>query len=351
MKKENIKNLLRTIGCKIGFGIGVKDEKRKGKKANPKNKKPIKKTGKKTGKNADKKKTSFMTLALRHVSQMEGKRSESTVQNYKTALRSLGEFMKNTEGGNSPTELGIHDINKSVIEQYDWWLKKKGLKKNTRSCYLRSLRTIYNSLFPEGKRKENPFSHVFTGNAKTEKRAVEAKVVNQLQHLQFSDRERKLQLSRDIFLFSVFAMGMPFVDAYHLKHSQVKNGCITYHRQKTGQQVKVKIEDCMKEIMERYRRKGEEKVFPLPDDYALALNRYNRHLHQLAAKAQISENITSYVARHTWATLAFQEDVALPVISEGMGHTDSHTTSIYIKQTANTHLWKANKKICRLILS
>lgn len=335
MKKENIKNLLRTIGCKLGFGIGVKDEKRKGKKANPKNKK--------VGKQADKKKTSFMDIALRYVTKMEGRRSKSTVQNYKTALRSLGEFMKDTESATL-------DINKSIIEQYDRWLTQKGLKKNTRSCYLRSLRTIYNSVIPEGKRKENPFSHVFTGNTKTEKRAVDAKVVNQLQHLQFSDEEKKLQLSRDIFLFCVFAMGMPFVDAYHLKHSQVKNGCITYHRQKTGQQVKVKIEDCMKEIMERYHRKGEEQVFPLPDDYALALNRYNRHLHQLTAKAQISENITSYVARHTWATLAFQENVALPIISEGMGHTDSHTTNIYIKRTDDTLLWKANKKICQLIL-
>lgn len=335
MKKENIKNLLRTIGCKLGFGIGVKDEKRKGKKTNPKNKK--------VGKQADKKKTSFMDIALRYVTKMEGRRSKSTVQNYKTALRSLGEFMKDTESATL-------DINKSIIEQYDRWLTQKGLKKNTRSCYLRSLRTIYNSVIPAEKRKESPFSHVFTGNTKTEKRAVDAKVVNQLQHLQFSDEEKNLQLSRDIFLFSVFAMGMPFVDAYHLKHSQVKNGCITYHRQKTGQQVKVKIEDCMKEIMERYHRKGEEQVFPLPDDYALALNRYNRHLHQLTAKAQISENITSYVARHTWATLAFQENVALPIISEGMGHTDSHTTSIYIKRTDDTLLWKANKKICQLIL-
>lgn len=327
MKKYDIKKLLCDIKKKMGWTT-------KGKKIHGKTRK-----SKQQGKRL------FVAAAKDYIRQVEGIRSSSTIQNYMTALRSLQEFLRQNGEGVGTERLGLHEINAFVVERYDHWLQRKGLKQNTRSCYLRSLRALYHAIIPERRRKENPFCHVFTGNAATEKRAMDVQTIARLQQLPLSAEEESLELSRDIFLFCIFAMGMPFVDVYHLKYSQIKNGCIVYHRQKTGQQVKVRVEGCMQDIMEKYRRKGKPHIFPLSEDYALALNRYNRHLHRLAVKAQIEQNITSYVARHTWATLAYQEHIAVPVISEGMGHTDTHTTDIYIKRVHDTQLWKANRKV------
>jgi integrase/recombinase XerD len=61
-----------------------------------------------------------------------------------------------------------------------------------------------------------------------------------------------LCLSRDLFLFSFYAMGMPFIDVAHLKKSQIKDNVLTYYRQKTGTKVQVRVESCMQDIMASY---------------------------------------------------------------------------------------------------
>lgn len=285
--------------------------------------------------------TDFMEKAFRHVEHLHGKRSASTVQNYLTALRSFRAFLKaeNVHACNTMTA--------AMVEAYDRWLAIKGLKPNSRSCYLRSLRALFNAVTPDRMRAENPFLHVFTGNATTVKRAVDTETINALNHLEFSDAEQELRQARDMFLFCTFAMGMPFVDAYHLHWKQVSNGVISYTRHKTGQLVRVKIEPCMKNILNSYKQHETDRVFPIRANYAAALNKYNRLLHVLSRKANLRDNITSYVARHTWATIAYHKHVDINLISLGMGHANSNTTSIYIKKTDEKQLWEANRKIIK----
>ncbi|WP_373803770.1 tyrosine-type recombinase/integrase, partial [Bacteroides heparinolyticus] len=136
-------------------------------------------------------------------------------------------------------------------------------------------------------------------------------------------------------------MGMPFTDLAHLKQSQVKDGVLTYHRRKTDRPVRVKLEKCMLDILEKYRAEGTDYLFPIlykvkdgkiqSVSYACALNRYNRSLKLLARRAGIAVKLTSYVARHSWASIAYEHGVGLPVISKALGHTDTKTTLIYIE--------------------
>ncbi|MGP1536873.1 tyrosine-type recombinase/integrase, partial [Bacteroides heparinolyticus] len=84
---------------------------------------------------------------------------------------------------------------------------------------------------------------------------------------------------------------------------------------------------------------------PVEVSYSSALNRYNRSLKQLARQAGIAVNLTSYVARHSWASIAYEQGVDLPVISKALGHTDTKTTLIYIEGIKDERLAEANRKL------
>ncbi|TCO87415.1 phage integrase family protein [Bacteroides heparinolyticus] len=144
-----------------------------------------------------------------------------------------------------------------------------------------------------------------------------------------------------------------------MRKRQVKDGVLTYRRCKTGRQVRVKLEKCMLEILGRYKAEGTDYLFPIlykvkdgricPVSYPCALNRYNRSLKQLARQAGITVDLTSYVARHSWASIAYEQGVDLPVISKALGHTDTKTTLIYIEGIKDERLAEANRELLERI--
>ena len=88
---------------------------------------------------------------------------------------------------------------------------------------------------------------------------------------------------------------------------------------------------------------------PVPVSYPSALNRYNRSLKLLARQAGIPVKLTSYVARHSWASIAYEQGVALPVISKALGHTNTETTLVYIEGIKDERLAEANRKLLERI--
>lgn len=116
----------------------------------------------------------------------------------------------------------------------------------------------------------------------------------------------------------------------------------------------------MKEIIARYEGQGTEFVFPIlykkgedgrerPVSYPRALSRYNRALKQLARRAGIKANLTSYVARHTWASIAYEQGIGLPLIAKALGHTDTQTTLVYIEGIKDERLAKANRELLKRV--
>jgi integrase len=259
-------------------------------------------------------------------------------------------------------DIHIEKINAVLMENYERFLLLRNKSKNTVSCYMRSLRAAYNQsirekVFVLRKTKENPFSGVFTGNAKTQKRAIDRKSISRLMGV----RRPELSFSRDLFLFSFYTHGMSFSDMVALKRDNIKEGFIRYKRKKTGQLITIELEDCMKEIIKRYTSSS-EFIFPLlkgkapnglkdSGDYlkwkktATALAVYNKNLKKLAGLAGIDEHLTSYVSRHSWATIASQEGIPIATISRGMGHESEKTTRIYISQTDYSDVGRANRQI------
>jgi integrase/recombinase XerD len=292
-----------------------------------------------------KQEVSFSEFAYQQIQACRDEQRFRCAENYLTALKSLQRFCQKQN-------IMLSDITPGFLHDYQTWLRQQGITMNTVSCYLRSLRALYNKV--ENNHEANPFSDVFTGKAKTEKRSVDAEVLCRLKELELP-ADSSLSLARDLFLFSFYTQGMPFVDMAHLQRHQVVDNLIVYERHKTGQRVVVRLEDCMKEIIGHYEHRESKFVFPILIDnetegqaykhYQSQLRSYNRNLHRLAKMVGSECRLTSYVARHTWASIAYDSSVDLAVISSALGHTSPNTTLIYIREINNRRIAEANEKV------
>lgn len=265
-------------------------------------------------------------------------RSLSTRRNYMTAVRSLQAYLGH--------DVPLSEVTAELLQGYERWLREHGVCLNTISCYMRSLRSL---LHDSPDNAGQAFSHVFTGHTRTDKRSIPVDAINRLRKLQLPS-DNFISLARDVFLFSFYAMGMPFVDVAHLLRSQVGPLNIVYRRQKTGHRVTIGLMPQLTEIMRRYRDSDSPYVFPLlhagtEREYHVALGRYNRALHRLQRLAKIESPLTSYVVRHSWASAAYASNVDLPVIAQALGHANTKVTMTYIREINDDRVAKANETV------
>ena len=290
---------------------------------------------------------SIELLSLR----LEAENRFATARHYRSTVRSFRNFLSDSSGN---ADIGIKQLNANVLCRYEAWLAMRGVRRNSSSFYMRILRASYNKIVATNTATQL-FSHVYTGIGKTRKRAVNEGVVLKLNELNL-EQSKRLELARDIFLFSYSTIGMAFVDIAFLRKSDISAGRINYVRRKTGQQMTVKLEAIARNIIKKYAAKtaDNQRIFPIitSDDaataykqYRKALNQYNRNLLKLSELVDDEISISSYTARHSWATAARRHNIPLSVISAGMGHTSEKTTLIYLDSIENSEIDKANKEI------
>lgn len=278
--------------------------------------------------------------AKKIIDSVEGQKRRKTIDNYKTAIRAVERCFGD--------KLYLDSLTSNTMEQFAYWLRDQGICPNTMSCYMRSLRSLTTLLV--GKELSGKlFAQVFTGNTRTVKRAVDTADIIRLKSISLPPYSY-LSKARDLFLFCFYAQGIPFVDAVRLQWSQVSQEALTFYRHKNGQRVSVALDPLLTQIMQRYRSEHSDWVFPDfhpvdERDYQLQLNRYNRALKRLTELADIKSKLTSYVARHSWASMAYRANVDLPVISKALGHTNPQTTLIYVKEINDARLAQANRKL------
>ena len=232
---------------------------------------------------------------------------------------------------------------------------------NTSSCYLRSLRAIYNKASQHRQVKDRkPFRNAFTGNDRTVKRSIGAADIRRL-HVAELPTGSRLALARDLFIFSFCAMGMPFADMAQLRRGQIKEGVLTYCRRKTGRQVRVKIEGLMQDILDRYAREDSDYLFPIlhravgkrlqPRRYSTATMRLQPCLAEACTKDGHQGTSLLLCAPPLMGEHGLSPQCTLPVISQALGHSDTHTTLIYIRGIDDRQVAKANKKLLLEILT
>ena len=274
------------------------------------------------------------------------------IRTSETYAATLSSFMKFRDG----QDILLCEIDSDTLMLYEAWLKAKGICPNTVSFYMRILRAVYNrAVEKELVEQKHPFKHVYTGIDKTVKRAVPLKVIKRIKELDLTLKPH-LDYARDMFLFSFYTRGMSFIDMAYLKKSDLKNSVITYRRKKTSQQLTIKWEKCMAEIVAKYKDRNATQYLlpiitdPLADEriqYRNALCRVNVALKEVARLANLSIPLTMYCGRHSWASVAKSKNIPISVISEGMGHDSEETTRIYLASWDSNVIDKANSLILK----
>lgn len=292
-----------------------------------------------------KKETLLSPLLDRTLEALKGQRSVRTLENYRSSINKVKEF-----AGDGWESLTMENITKCWTDKYAAWLEKRHADKpQTADFYLRTFRAVYGhalALSSEGT-DGKPFGGHRTGGYFPAKRALRKEEVQRLlspdlrQTLPENQRE-----ALDVLLFILYARGMVFKDVYGLTWRMVTDGHIRYRRSKTDVSIDVEIVPELEEIMERYHLEDSPFVFPflhearkgcpgkeLPEESAL--RRINRTARMIGWKVGLSVPLTTYVLRHTWATLMLEDSQPVELISQCMGHTSIRTTQIYLSRISS----------------
>lgn len=304
--------------------------------------------------------TNFMSRVISDL-RLEGRHGTAYVYEY--ALRAFTEFV----GGG---EIFFSAVSRRWLKRFEERLRERLKSWNTVSTYLRMLRAVYNRAVDSGliAGEYRLFSGVFTGVTSERKRALSAGEMRRL-----LDRETapllpaSVRKAQDCLRLMTALQGMPFVDLAHLQKEDLKEhgGCfaLTLRRQKTGSELHVSVLPEALELLNRYRNtdpaspflldflsghsRGEDAFY----EYRHSLGELNRGLSRLARFCGMNTRVSSYTARHTWATLAKYCQVPEEIISEGLGHSSLEMTRTYLKRFEGDELHRVNRIIIDYIFT
>ena len=237
--------------------------------------------------------------------------------------------------------------------KFESWMRKNKFEDTTMHYYFRTLRATYNKAV-EAKcadREKSPFIEYKLSrfSTKTKKRALSKESVKKILKMDCSAMSEKARLAHDVFSFSYYCGGISLVDVANLTPDNIIDGRLIYERQKTHGMINLVMLDEAKTIIERYaayqNRAG--YLFPILDKrkHVTPMQKFNRvrklctqlnkELHKITAKLKIKENVTTYVARHSFATVLKKSGVNIGIISQALGHQDIKTTQIYLSEFDN----------------
>ena len=276
-----------------------------------------------------------------------------TKNNYTNAVNRFIEFR-------NQKDLTFSQMTADMMEMYQAWLWNRGVGQNTVSFYLRTLRTLHHKALEAGQATSNDiFAHVQTANVRTAKRAISVKDIRKIEKLDLP-RGSSLDKARDMFLFSFYLRGMAFVDMAFLKKSDLKCGLVSYNRRKTHQNLNIEWIKPMQAIIDKYAEQTKDSPYMLPiltgketspyTQYRKVEYNTNYNLKKIGKMIGLKIPLTTYVARHTWASIALHMNIPIATISEGMGHNSYKTTQIYLESIDVATINEANRRIIRKIL-
>ena len=279
----------------------------------------------------------------------------SKVENQKTFLYYLDEFVsKKTNQGtksiytttrNKIEEYDSHctfeSMDKSWLENFEAWMAKT-MKVNAYAIHLRNIRSVFNYAIDEEYTTLYPFRRFSIKKEETRKRSLTAEQLRLLRDYPCEEYQIRY---RDMFMLMFYLIGVNAADLFNAKHSALVNGRFEYKRAKTGKLYSIKVEPEAQAIIEKY--KGKDYLLNIMDEYG----NYKDFLHRMGiGLKQIGEterkglggkksrnplfpDLSSYWARHTWATVAAELDAPKEVIAHALGHSwaNSTTTDIYIR--------------------
>ena len=296
---------------------------------------------------------SVFTFFRKQIAKKEQMQCVGTKNNYTNAVNRFIEFR-------NQKDLTFSQMTADMMEMYQAWLWNRGVGQNTVSFYLRTLRTLHHKAVEAGQATSNDiFAHVQTANVRTAKRAISVKDIRKIEKLELQIGS-SIDKARDLFLLSFYLRGMAFVDMAFLKKSDLKCGLVSYNRRKTHQNLNIEWIKPMQAIIDKYAEQTKDSPYMLPiltgketspyTQYRKVEYNTNYNLKKIGKMIGLKIPLTTYVARHTWASIALHMNIPIATISEGMGHNSYKTTQIYLESIDVATINEANKRIIRKVL-
>ena len=276
---------------------------------------------------------------------------------YKSSYNSINVFT------NGNLEIPFSAIDVAWLNKYEKWLRSKGNKETTMSLMFRTLRSAYNKAIESkcARKSDYPFNdyRISKFDVSTEKRAIaKADVLKFSTVVHSIGKQQYVQLSKDIFIFSYLCGGINFTDIANLTKDNIIEGKrLHYIRQKTGKLIKLGLSEEALKIIKRYAVESKGYLFPIlnaqlhktplqkQNRIHKMLGKVNKNLKLLAAQLGVEANLTTYVARHSFASVLKKSGVNIALISEALGHSDLTTTQIYLDSFDNEQIDNAMKNL------
>lgn len=272
---------------------------------------------------------SFVRVFNNFISQ---KTKPRTKEIYDLTLSRLHKFCPNLD------TLEFESINKDWLISFDNFLSQTSPSKNARNIHLRNIRAVFNYAIDEEITSFYPFRKFKIKGEPTMKRSLSVEMLRKLFSFPVEEHQEKYL---DIFKLIFFLIGINTVDLLHLSKQDIFCDRICYRRAKTGRLYSIKIEPEAKMILEKYR--GKNYLLDVMDRYANHrdyVHRLNENLQQIGEISYgkqgkkiytpLVPKLTTYWARHSWATIAAELDIPKETIAAALGHGGNTVTDIYI---------------------
>lgn len=273
-----------------------------------------------------------------------------TSVSYQCTLSAMKTFRKKRD-------MTFNELNLDFLERFERDFLGRGNSLGGLAVYMRTIRAIYNKAIKAGVAEEEgyPFKYYTIRTAKTRKRAIPMESIRKIKELKL-DKNTTLYRDRNIFLMSFYLRGMPYTDIAHLKVSNIIDGRIQYDRQKTKEPFDIKIPESLWPIIKEFKKGKKKNDYLIPAikreddllkyrDIEWARKRYNKNLKTIAKLAGIEERLTSYVSRHSYASIADEMGIPLTAISQMLGHEKVSTTQAYLDRLRRSKLDKYQEEV------
>ena len=278
---------------------------------------------------------SFFNYTKRLIDDLLEQKKVGNARSYTNTLREVKKFRKDRD-------FLFKELNYNFLKKFETDYLSRGLSHNGLAVYLRTIRAIYNKAIKDNvaEREAYPFEKYTIKTTPTKKRAISIDAINKIIALSYKDPDPLFD-ARNVFLMSFYLMGAPFVDLAFLKVKNIIDGRVQYARQKTGKFYDIKITDNLEPIINYYLEGKTSNDFLLPfikresltdqyKDLMWSRKDYNERLKIIAKDAGIDVKLTSYVSRHSFASIANNKAVPVTAISEMLGHQSLSTTQVYL---------------------
>ncbi|MEL5896451.1 site-specific integrase [Bacteroides sp. GD17] len=266
--------------------------------------------------------------------------------------------------------LPLRKLSPTVLKRFENHLRQRNCSWNTVSTYIKTIRSTYNQAVDMKYVRYVPrlFEHVYTGTCADRKKALETSDISYLvreteMRMQETNYLSNNQRTRVFFVLMFMLRGIPFVDLAYLHKRDLQGNVLSYRRRKTGRALTVALTPEVMQLVRLVANRDQDSPYLFPilqseegseaayREYQSALRCFNQRLSSLRQSLGMKSALSTYAARHTWATMAYHCEIHPGIISEAMGHSSIAVTETYLKPFSNKKIDEANRIVISFVRS